>query len=840
MKSNHTSATGMLIWQSTIFQPAATNSVNVNDARADVCVLLMPWLVENPAWAKLSSLLEVVRLTYEEGFELGQLLAAAQLDEDGTKRETGSKASTPGCLESESAEESMQTEEEQHSEQLHNEAPPPQWGDAQLQHEPPPSQWGDALPHHGDPPPQQGDAKLLSIPHQHPDSTDEKPQGAESLELKSQQQAMSEHKQRVHHHLQQEQALYPHQQMYPYHLQQHSQGQACQVDQARALAPLAPQKAAAGKVLTGGPCESCRCTESPQWRRPEPARMLLCNRCGIHYGRYKKWPAKKHQTGLPSAALDWRHAHGEGTLHHGEGTHPGRHAHGEGTFPFGEGTHHHGEGTHPGKHAHGVGAPHGASGLPPVYRERHTSHPHASHDFPASDIRPQGDSDRLRSGVAPGNFMLGQGAMEYILTHGSSLDFKPIPRGAASAAAIVSHLQPLARDPASTTASHLQPLEPQFCATQLYTQHQLHTQQPQQPQPPAHRLSPFLYKGQQNPAQAVGPGHGSQQHSAQAVGPGPCAAFGPGSQQHRVPAVGPGSRQHTAQAVGLGSRQHTDQAVGPGSRQITDQAVGPGCRQHTDQVVGPSPALEPGSQQPTLPETSVGAEGNQGLQEKAQWKKLALQRKLKSLFSSNEIPPPPAAEAAATPDLSSGGHQSTVYPTDHPSGIQESTTATIDPPNQPLPHLQPQQAPLPQPHPQPHSQQAPLPHLQSQEASLPQPPPAPTQTPQHVLVQSQSVLQPNLYPCVPPESQSKSVLQPNLHPYVPPESQSQTVLQPKLHPCVPPESQVGPSRSSRDKKQDGVLEVVPSDLVANCLQTQVRQQQEGVVPYNLNASCQKS
>eukprot|EP00798_Chlamydomonas_sp_ICE-L_P018745 gene18745-25272_t len=56
-----------------------------------------------------------------------------------------------------------------------------------------------------------------------------------------------------------------------------------------------PPTAAGGKLLLGGPCESCGATESPQWRRPDPTRVLLCNRCGIHYGRYKKLPGKRHQ-----------------------------------------------------------------------------------------------------------------------------------------------------------------------------------------------------------------------------------------------------------------------------------------------------------------------------------------------------------------------------------------------------------------------------------------------------------------------------------------------------------------------------------------------------------------
>lgn len=36
---------------------------------------------------------------------------------------------------------------------------------------------------------------------------------------------------------------------------------------------------------TGGPCDHCGATESPQWRRGPPAKPMLCNACGTRYRR---------------------------------------------------------------------------------------------------------------------------------------------------------------------------------------------------------------------------------------------------------------------------------------------------------------------------------------------------------------------------------------------------------------------------------------------------------------------------------------------------------------------------------------------------------------------------
>lgn len=52
------------------------------------------------------------------------------------------------------------------------------------------------------------------------------------------------------------------------------------------------QTSSASRLIPGGPCFSCGITEAPQWRRPDPGTMLLCNRCGIHYMRYRKLPGE--------------------------------------------------------------------------------------------------------------------------------------------------------------------------------------------------------------------------------------------------------------------------------------------------------------------------------------------------------------------------------------------------------------------------------------------------------------------------------------------------------------------------------------------------------------------
>eukprot|EP00798_Chlamydomonas_sp_ICE-L_P005730 gene5730-6018_t len=167
-------------------------------------------IIGGNAYAKLSSLLEVVRLTYEEGHELGPLLAATQLDEKKTEMPLKPTSSL------------------QLPEPVPIPEPIPVPADpVQLQHKsvsrPPPA-----------PPP----AVVTTLP----------PLNQESAQNSTRQSNGS-------------------------------------------------QISVSGRMLNGGPCESCGTTESPQWRRPEPARIALCNRCGIHYCRYKKLPGRKSQDG---------------------------------------------------------------------------------------------------------------------------------------------------------------------------------------------------------------------------------------------------------------------------------------------------------------------------------------------------------------------------------------------------------------------------------------------------------------------------------------------------------------------------------------------------------------
>ncbi|GLC47018.1 hypothetical protein PLESTB_001723500 [Pleodorina starrii] len=55
-----------------------------------------------------------------------------------------------------------------------------------------------------------------------------------------------------------------------------------------AAIPAAPAAAPVVKAFhhkTGGPCDHCGATESPQWRRGPPAKPMLCNACGTRFRR---------------------------------------------------------------------------------------------------------------------------------------------------------------------------------------------------------------------------------------------------------------------------------------------------------------------------------------------------------------------------------------------------------------------------------------------------------------------------------------------------------------------------------------------------------------------------
>eukprot|EP00195_Chlamydomonas_chlamydogama_P001629 CAMPEP_0202915672 /NCGR_PEP_ID=MMETSP1392-20130828/66314_1 /ASSEMBLY_ACC=CAM_ASM_000868 /TAXON_ID=225041 /ORGANISM="Chlamydomonas chlamydogama, Strain SAG 11-48b" /LENGTH=184 /DNA_ID=CAMNT_0049607791 /DNA_START=130 /DNA_END=681 /DNA_ORIENTATION=- len=60
---------------------------------------------------------------------------------------------------------------------------------------------------------------------------------------------------------------------------------------------------AGSRNIPGGPCHACQSTESPQWRRPEPLRLLLCNRCGVFFARHKRFPSDVSVQGLCPAAV---------------------------------------------------------------------------------------------------------------------------------------------------------------------------------------------------------------------------------------------------------------------------------------------------------------------------------------------------------------------------------------------------------------------------------------------------------------------------------------------------------------------------------------------------------
>ncbi|EFJ40942.1 hypothetical protein VOLCADRAFT_99159 [Volvox carteri f. nagariensis] len=69
-----------------------------------------------------------------------------------------------------------------------------------------------------------------------------------------------------------------------------SSGGAALQDGAVPAAPAPPAAAAAVVVRafhhkTGGPCDHCGATESPQWRRGPPAKPMLCNACGTRFRR---------------------------------------------------------------------------------------------------------------------------------------------------------------------------------------------------------------------------------------------------------------------------------------------------------------------------------------------------------------------------------------------------------------------------------------------------------------------------------------------------------------------------------------------------------------------------
>lgn len=54
--------------------------------------------------------------------------------------------------------------------------------------------------------------------------------------------------------------------------------------------------------VPGGPCMHCGVTESPQWRRPIDKEQVLCNACGIYYGRHRSLPWGKIKPSVPSIA----------------------------------------------------------------------------------------------------------------------------------------------------------------------------------------------------------------------------------------------------------------------------------------------------------------------------------------------------------------------------------------------------------------------------------------------------------------------------------------------------------------------------------------------------------
>ncbi|KXZ42539.1 hypothetical protein GPECTOR_137g646 [Gonium pectorale] len=71
-----------------------------------------------------------------------------------------------------------------------------------------------------------------------------------------------------------------------------------------AAMPAAPVPAArAFHHKTGGPCDHCGATESPQWRRGPPAKPMLCNACGTRYRRTNQLnPASANSAAVRAAA----------------------------------------------------------------------------------------------------------------------------------------------------------------------------------------------------------------------------------------------------------------------------------------------------------------------------------------------------------------------------------------------------------------------------------------------------------------------------------------------------------------------------------------------------------
>ncbi|KAG2430936.1 hypothetical protein HXX76_009905 [Chlamydomonas incerta] len=70
----------------------------------------------------------------------------------------------------------------------------------------------------------------------------------------------------------------------PEEQQQHSPAEeAAQPEQLQMLQAAPAPRAFHHK--TGGPCDHCGATESPQWRRGPPAKPMLCNACGTRYRR---------------------------------------------------------------------------------------------------------------------------------------------------------------------------------------------------------------------------------------------------------------------------------------------------------------------------------------------------------------------------------------------------------------------------------------------------------------------------------------------------------------------------------------------------------------------------
>eukprot|EP00798_Chlamydomonas_sp_ICE-L_P003444 gene3444-13502_t len=233
-------------------------------------------LVGDTSSDRLSSLLEVVRLTYEEGVELGGVLAASHGEEIGAKLLSAANLSldlrTP--KEEPASNFAQYAAQERHIQQQEQE-----------------SYLSDENEQVSEDRVQGWEAKQAKREHD--------PKHCEFTPAEVQTQEAWPHQQRLRgrEELQAENASW-HQSQQPQADQReaHLFAQIERFHEGPSAIPPRPPSGgvpAGGKLLTGGPCESCGCTESPQWRRPDPARMVMCNRCGIHYGRYKKLPGKK-------------------------------------------------------------------------------------------------------------------------------------------------------------------------------------------------------------------------------------------------------------------------------------------------------------------------------------------------------------------------------------------------------------------------------------------------------------------------------------------------------------------------------------------------------------------